>query len=268
MKLVIITNGNFFARIILGPLIEKRSDDIAGIVIVTGVKAGRSRLRSLFEIWQQSGGRYFFYKLSTYAIFAAADLLFRHRAYFVPGLAAQYGIPIRYTAQVKAPVVEELVRAWKPDILLSVSCPQRIRKNLLDLPTKCALNIHSSLLPAYAGIAPYVWVLANNEPRTGTTVHIMEENFDTGAILVQTECAIPPHTTVLSLFLTLSQMGAVGLNDAVDKLFSDSANLQAQNHSNRSYYSWPTTAEMRALRQHGFSLARPRDYLVAIRAVK
>jgi len=268
LKLVIITNGNFFARVILERLVAERADSIAGIVIVTGVKAGKSRLRSLLEIWQQSGGSYFVYKFSTYVVFALVDVLFRKRAYFVPGMAARHGIPVMYAAQVTALSVEEQIREWQPDILASVSCPQRIRKNLLDLPTKCSINVHSSLLPAYAGIAPYVWVLANNEPRTGTTVHIMEEKFDTGAIIVQKECEILPHTTVLSLFLTLSQMGAEALDEAIDGLVSDTASLSAQDHTRRSYYSWPTVDAMKSLRQHGFGLARPADYLTAIRSIK
>jgi folate-dependent phosphoribosylglycinamide formyltransferase PurN len=268
MRLVIVTNGNFFARVILGPLIEKHVGDIAGIVIVTGVKAGKSRIHSLFEIWQQSGGRYFFYKFSTYMVFALAELLFRKRAYFVSSLAARHAIPIMYTAQVKSLSVEKQISEWQSDILISVSCPQRIRQNLLDLPAKCSINIHSSLLPAYAGIAPYFWVLANNEQKTGTTVHIMEEQFDTGEIIVQKECDILAHATVLSLFLTLSLIGSTALEEAINGLISDSVSLSVQDYSGRSYHSWPTMEAMKSLHQHGFSLARLSDYLTAIRSVK
>jgi hypothetical protein len=145
MKLCVITNGNFFARVELTRLFKERNKDIAGVIIVTGIKANKSRFRSLVEVWENSGWHYFLYKLSTYLVFAAAGLIYPRRVFFVPRLAKNLGIPVLYTAQVNAPEVVNQVREWRPDILISVSCPQRVRKPLLSIPTNSVINIHASM---------------------------------------------------------------------------------------------------------------------------
>lgn len=268
MKLVVITNGNFFARVELTRLFKERHRDIAGVVVITGVKANKSRLRSLMEIWQQSGWRYFLYKSSTYLVFAAASLLYPRRVFFVPGLARRFSVPVVYASQVNAPDVVSQIKAWKPDLLISVSCPQRIRKAILSIPTSCAINIHASLLPQYAGIAPNVWVLANGETLTGTTVHVMQEKFDTGNIIIQKSLEISKNETAFSLFLRLTELGSDALAEAVANIVQVTASFTLQGTSKHSYFSWPTVDTIRALFRNGHRLFTVYDYVQAIRYVK
>jgi len=268
MRLVVITNGNFFARVELTRLLQERHKDIAGVVVITGVKANKSRLRSLMEIWQQSGWRYFLYKSSTYLVFATASPLFPGRVFFVPGLARRFSIPVVYAAQVNAPYVVNQIKGWKPDLLISVSCPQRTRREILSIPTSCAINIHASLLPEYAGIAPNVWVLANGETLTGTTVHVMEERFDTGHIIVQKQLDIAENETAFSLFLRLTELGSDALAEAVANIVQGTASFTSQGTGKHTYYSWPTADTIRALFRNGHRLVTVSDYLQAIRCVK
>jgi folate-dependent phosphoribosylglycinamide formyltransferase PurN len=268
MKLVVITNGNFFARVELTRLFQERHKDIAGVVVITGIKARKSRLRSLMEIWQQSGWRYFLYKSSTYLVFAAARLLYRGHVFFVPGLAKRFSIPVVYAAQVNSPYVVSQVEEWKPDLLISVSCPQRIQRELLSIPTVCAINIHASLLPAYAGIAPNVWVLANGETLTGTTVHVMKERFDTGHIIIQKQMNVAKNETAFSLFFRLNKLGSDALAEAVAKIVQGNASLTPQDTSKATYYSWPKTDTIRGLFRRGHRLCAVSDYRQAIRCVE
>jgi len=92
-----------------------------------------------------------------------------------------------------------------------VSCPQRIKKDLLNLAQKAAINIHSSILPRYAGLAPYYWVLVNGEPETGVSVHYMTENFDEGNIIVQKKSVVRPGISAFNLFLKLANIGGEAL---------------------------------------------------------
>ena len=268
MKLVVITNGNFFARVELTRLFQERHKDIAGAVVITGVKAKKSRLRSLMEIWQQSGWRYFLYKSSTYLVFAAAHLLCRGHAFFVPGLARRFSIPVVYAAQVNSPYVVSQVKEWKPDLLISVSCPQRIQRELLSVPTICAINIHASLLPKYAGIAPNVWVLANGETLTGTTVHVIEERFDAGQIIIQKQLNIAENDTVFSLFFRLNKLGSDALAEAVVNIAQGTVSLTPQDTRKATYYSWPKADTIRGLLRKGRRLCTVSDYRQAIRCVE
>jgi len=62
------------------------------------------------------------------------------------------------------------------------------------------LNIHPSLLPAFGGKGFYgdrvhEAVLARGCKVTGCSVHLVEEEFDTGPILLQRWCAVEPGDT-------------------------------------------------------------------------
>lgn len=59
------------------------------------------------------------------------------------------------------------------------------------------LNIHPALLPKYGGKGMYGHhvhkaVVANKEPESGITIHLVNENYDEGRILFQASCKIDP----------------------------------------------------------------------------
>ena len=64
------------------------------------------------------------------------------------------------------------------------------------------MNIHPSLLPAYAGGMDrdvHAEVLKNKEKKTGATLHFVDEGADTGPIILQKEVKIEKNETVDSL---------------------------------------------------------------------
>jgi folate-dependent phosphoribosylglycinamide formyltransferase PurN len=263
-RIAVITNGNFFSRVILDPLLRDSTYEIAGIVVVTGIAARKSRRESLLRILRTGGLRHFAFKASTYVVFAIASQVLRNRSFFVHQLAKREGIEVCFTQYVNTPRIYELVEAWRPEILVSVSCPQRIDDRLLSRSTKAALNIHSSLLPRYAGIEPYLWVLANGETTTGATVHLMSAEFDTGDILIRKELAIRPGESVLSLFYRLAVLGSRALTEAIDAVSSDTSTPIRQDASQRTYFSWPNAETIRAVYRHGHRLGGVADFRVIL----
>ena len=77
------------------------------------------------------------------------------------------------------------MRRLEPDFLFSCYYRHMLKKPLLDLPRRGALNLHGSLLPRYRGRCPVNWVLINGETETGVTLHYMEEKPDKGDIVGQ-----------------------------------------------------------------------------------
>ena len=66
------------------------------------------------------------------------------------------------------------------------------------------INIHPALLPKYGGkgmfgMAVHKAVLAANEPRSGISIHFVNDKYDDGAIIFQAECDISPGETPESL---------------------------------------------------------------------
>ncbi|HWF47376.1 MAG TPA: phosphoribosylglycinamide formyltransferase [Bryobacteraceae bacterium] len=61
------------------------------------------------------------------------------------------------------------------------------------------LNIHPSLLPAFAGLDAQYQALAHGVKVTGCTVHFVDEQLDSGPILLQAPVAVEDSDTVETL---------------------------------------------------------------------
>lgn len=256
-RIVLLTNGNYFAAKIARPLFSHPTIELAGIVVVTGDYKGKSGLASYKELLKATALPYLVYKAASTLGLSFLSRMLGKKPFTVRRLAQEFQVPTFETVKVNSPESIAFVVSHQPDILLSISCPQRIRKKLLSIPKQAALNIHSSMLPAYAGLAPYFWVLANGETRTGTTVHEMIEEIDKGRILAQREIEIPKGISAFCLFQTLANEGSEALVAAI------LAPSSLEPIEPASYYSHPTREAYRALRRNGHCLVRLSELIKA-----
>lgn len=74
----------------------------------------------------------------------------------------------------------------KPDIIVSYNYRHILRKNIIDIPPRGAINLHISYLPWNRGTQPNVWSFLEDTPK-GVTIHLVDEGLDTGNILLQKE---------------------------------------------------------------------------------
>lgn len=248
MRIVILTNGNFFARIILEQLVAERADEIAKIVRITGDYKGRTGLAALRWLARVTTLPYLIYKIATLVVGRRAR---------VDDLAKQYGIATESFVAIGEEAAMRAVEEARPDLIVSVSCPQIIPTRLLDGAPRGGINIHSSLLPRFGGLAPYYWVLADAETRTGTTVHVMTGKLDEGNILGVAEVPIAPRDSAFALFVRLARAGSPLLAQAVTRALAGETGTPMRGE--RSYRSHPDFASYRRLRRNGHRLVRPRE---------
>ena len=71
------------------------------------------------------------------------------------------------------------------DLVIVGTWKERIRKDTFDIPKIATINVHPSLLPKYRGPNPYLQTILNGETESGVTLHLLDENYDSGAILAQ-----------------------------------------------------------------------------------
>ncbi len=88
----------------------------------------------------------------------------------------------------------ELLRL-NADVLLVATWHERLAKAIFDLPTLASINVHPSFLPKYRGPNPYLETIRNGETHSGVTLHLIDGNFDSGAILAQEKIDILPGYT-------------------------------------------------------------------------
>ena len=63
-------------------------------------------------------------------------------------------------------------------------------KSFLSLSRKGAINLHGSLLPQYRGAAPIQHALLNGDILTGISTFLIDDNLDTGPIILQKKIPI------------------------------------------------------------------------------
>jgi len=81
-------------------------------------------------------------------------------------------------------------------------------REVFDIPTYGAFNLHASLLPKYRGAAPIQWALINGESETGLTTFFLNDKVDTGNIILQKRLQIREDDDYGSLHDVMSVLGA------------------------------------------------------------
>ena len=139
----------------------------------------------------------------------------------------------------------------KLDLIVSLSAPCKFSSDLLALPRHGCINLHCSLLPRYAGLMPSFWVLFHGESATGATVHYMRHKIDNGEILAQATVPIEPSVTICELIRQTKARGGDLITETIRKIQQGQIETRPNDESARSYFSWPTIAEMKEFRRRG-----------------
>jgi len=108
------------------------------------------------------------------------------------------------------------IRALNADIAVVCSFNYKVPKVMLDSVKGGFINTHPALLPDYRGANPYSAVIINNEKYTGVTLHMMDEDFDTGDIVLQRKLEIQDNDTMGTLFNKQNQLGLEMLLEALE----------------------------------------------------
>ncbi len=75
--------------------------------------------------------------------------------------------------------------------------------------------MHPSLLPRHRGPDPYFWAIDAGDPVTGVTAHLLDDEYDTGALLARRELAIDPRWNAWTLAKKLDRPSLGLLRDTV-----------------------------------------------------
>jgi methionyl-tRNA formyltransferase len=127
-----------------------------------------------------------------------------------PPVAAQAlarGLALRQPEVLQTRAELEVLRAFAPDVILTVAYGKIFRPQLLDLPRCGCVNLHPSLLPRYRGLSPIQRAILRGDRATGVTLYRMTGEVDAGPILAQAETAISPTEDAASLAERLACLG-------------------------------------------------------------
>jgi methionyl-tRNA formyltransferase len=154
----------------------------------------------------------------------------------VGDLARRAGIRAIAPADFNAPAPLAIAAQAAPDFLFSFYFRHMLKRPLLELAKRGALNLHGSLLPRYRGRSPVNWAIIEGERETGLTLHYMDEKPDHGDLVGQRPIAITRDDTALSVTRKLAVAARELLRDVIPRLAAGSAPRIAQDHARASYF--------------------------------
>jgi methionyl-tRNA formyltransferase len=142
--------------------------------------------------------------------------------------ASELGLEVCQPTKVKSRAFLDELARHRPEVLAVVAFGRILSRGVLELAPAGAVNVHFSLLPKYRGAAPVQWALANGEPTTGVTTMQIDEQLDTGDILLQREVPIEPDEHAPSLQERLAVVGAELLVETMARMGARSLDRRPQ----------------------------------------
>ena len=152
-----------------------------------------------------------------------------------------------------AEFIEHIIKL-APDLIISYSAPQVIKKELLNIPKHGIINVHGSLLPNYRGCLPSFWYLYNEEKVGGATVHYMSEKIDDGAIIKQGSVDISNCKTMFMLMEKTKKLGGELMTSAILDIQNGQVEMLENDTTKGGYYTWPTKAQAKEFLKKGYKL--------------
>lgn len=110
------------------------------------------------------------------------------------------------------------IAASRPDAILSWFYPKQIPESVLALAARGAFGTHPSLLPRWRGPDPYFWALYSGDPETGVSLHRLEREYDTGAVIAQRRLTIASSDDSWSLAKRLDRPALALLVECAQRL--------------------------------------------------
>ncbi|MDM8519656.1 formyltransferase family protein [Anaerolineales bacterium HSG6] len=256
MRIVILTYESFFSNLMTEHLLKTMPGDVVGIVRSDCLIHGKSLPGGLLHLLKRTGLRFVGRKALELFQSRATAITFRligrqPKVNSLRTMRIMYNVPIIGSVNVNQPETLQQLKAWQPDLVLSVYLNQLIKRPLLDIPTQGTLNIHPALLPRHRGLFPYFWIIAQEDTETGVTIHWVDEKFDTGDVLLQEKIIVNPSDTITTLSHKSAVLGADMLVKAVQMIAAGMPSHITQNEAEASYHTWPTPADQRQFRKAG-----------------
>ena len=149
--------------------------------------------------------------------------------------ALSHNIPVFQPVTVKDGTALEQLKQLNPELIVVAAYGRVLPEDILNLPPKGCINVHSSLLPKYRGAAPINWAVVNGDAETGVTIMHMAKELDAGDIIGQVITPIDPDEFVEQVHDRLADLGGKLLVEVVSDIAEGKATRTPQDPEQVTY---------------------------------
>ena len=148
----------------------------------------------------------------------------------VKQFALSKDIPVFQPVKLRDGTALAQLKELAPELIVVAAYGRILPDDILALPPKGCINVHSSLLPKYRGAAPINWAVINGDAETGVTIMHMATELDAGDIIDQVSTPIAPDETVEAVHDRLAALGGELLVKVVGEIAAGTAKRTPQDH--------------------------------------
>ncbi|KPJ67420.1 MAG: phosphoribosylglycinamide formyltransferase [Coxiella sp. DG_40] len=133
-------------------------------------------------------------------------------------LAESYNIEAKYISSEQ--LISQTLKQHNIELILLIGYMKILSHTFVDEWRNKILNVHPSLLPAFAGLMDlklHQAVLNAGVKETGCTVHLATEKLDAGPILLQKKCSVYATDTPQTLKQRVQKLEGEALVEAIKK---------------------------------------------------
>lgn len=167
--------------------------------------------------------------------------------------AQEVSLRWKVTSDINSPEACKLLRDWRPDVLVTIG-GAILKPEIIGIPGKGVINLHTSMLPKYRGLSSEFWALYYRDlQHIGATIHYIDKGVDTGDIIWQQGTRVMPDDNEELLRAKNTACGATGLLGALALIQEDNVEARPQPRKGVLYFTAPTDWERkRAMALEGF----------------
>ena len=144
-------------------------------------------------------------------------------------------IPVFQPEKMRDGTALSILKELSPELIVVAAYGKILPVDILDLPPKGCINVHSSLLPKYRGSAPINWAILNGDDETGVSIQYMAEGVDTGDVIASANTQIPIDENAQQLYNRLADMGAELVVRVVSDIEQGTVSATPQDHTRASH---------------------------------
>ena len=145
---------------------------------------------------------------------------------FIVKRAKKLNIPVIYTTKkdlFSFSLLHKTLKKFSVDYIVLAGFLLKVPLKMVECYPKKIINIHPSLLPKYGGKGMYgrnvhKAVLKNKEKKSGITIHFVNENYDSGKIILQKTCVISNFETIESLEIKIKDLEFNNFPKTIEKI--------------------------------------------------
>jgi methionyl-tRNA formyltransferase len=135
----------------------------------------------------------------------------------VKKFALEKKLKILQPEKLKSPEFIEELKSLKADLQVVVAF-RMLPEIVWNMPPMGTVNLHASLLPQYRGAPPITWAIISGEKETGVTTFKLQQQIDTGNILLQEKIPVSENETAGTLHDKMMNIGADLLLKTIQQL--------------------------------------------------